>query len=88
MIRYEAIPKTSQVYITFEESQIGRCKLCLPEGVKTPRGLAGVYPHGMDWLQSDAELRQEATVEQVFGPGNVEEARPGVLDCRSGALRT
>ncbi len=81
MIQYEVVPETSQVYVTFEGLEMGRCKFWLPEGVGTPRGLAGVYPHGMHWLESDAGLRQRATVDQVFGPGNVTEVEPGVLEC-------
>lgn len=67
MIQYEAIPDTSEVYITFEGSQVGRCKLWLPEGIATPRGLAGVYPHGMQWEETDSGLRQEATMEIAEG---------------------
>ena len=81
MIKYEVIPESSQLYVAFEGSDIGRCKFWLPEGIGTPRGSAGVYPHGMNWLESASGLRQEATVDQVFGPGNVKEVEPGVLEC-------
>lgn len=81
MIKYEVIPQTSEVCLEFEGSQIGRCKLWIPEGIVTPGGIAGTYPRGMRWMTEGAELRQEATVGQVFGPGNVEEIEPGVLDC-------
>ncbi len=81
LIRYEVIHETSQLYVTFEGSEIGRCRLWLPEGIATPRGSAGVYPHGMRWREVDSGLRQEATVRQAFGPGNVKEVESGVLEC-------
>ncbi|MCD6417041.1 MAG: hypothetical protein J7M08_10175 [Planctomycetes bacterium] len=81
MIHYDVIPKTSQVRFTFEGSQVGECKLWLPEGVGTPRGSAGVYPYGMRWREDGSRLSQEASVDNVFGPGNVEEVEPGVLEC-------
>lgn len=81
MIQYEVIPGTSEVYIVFGGSGIGRCKFWLPEGVGTPRGLAGVYPSGMKWLEHDSGLRQGAAGDQLFGPGNVKEVEPGVIEC-------
>ena len=81
MIQYEVIPGTSQVYVVFDGSGIGRCKFWLPEGVVTPRGCAGVYPSGMKWLEHDSGLRQGAAGDQVFGPGNVKEVEPGVIEC-------
>lgn len=81
MIQYKVIPGTSQVFIAFEGSAVGKCKFWLPEGLATPRGFAGVYPHGMRWEESVSGLRQEATVDHVFGPGNVKEVEPDVLEC-------
>ncbi len=81
MVRYEIIPDTSQVFVVFDGSKIGTLKFWIPEGVQTPRGLAGVYPSGMEWVESEFELRQEATIDEVFGPGNVTEVEPGILEC-------
>jgi hypothetical protein len=81
MIKYEVIPATSEVYLVFENTPFGKCKFWMPEGIATPRGLAGVYPRGMCWIESSNGLSQKATLDQVFGPGNVKEIEPVVLEC-------
>jgi hypothetical protein len=42
MIQYEVVPKMSQLYFAFQRTEVGKCRLWLPEGIGTPRGLAGV----------------------------------------------
>lgn len=81
MIRYRAVPETSEVLLTFEGAVFGTCKLWMPEGIATPRGLAGVYPRGMCWREHGKTLLQDAFPEHLFGPGNVSEVEPGVLEC-------
>ncbi len=81
MITWNVVPDTAEVYLDFVGSPFGRCKLWMPEGIATPRGLAGVYPRGMRWRQTGRRLRQDARSGHVFGPGNVTETEPGVLEC-------
>jgi hypothetical protein len=81
MFSFNPLPNQSVVEFTHDRFQVGACSLWLPEAVSTDRGLAGVYPRGMTWQKDGDELVQAANVEQVFGPGNVNEIEPGVLEC-------
>ena len=81
MFNLNPVSNQSAVEFTHDHFQVGICRLWLPEAVSTDRGLAGVYPRGMAWQRSGDELVQEASAEQAFGPGNVNEIEPGVLEC-------
>ncbi len=82
MMHYEFVPGTSQVLLTFGDSKIGPCRLWLPEGILTPKGFSGVYPHGMLWREADGGLWQSAAVENAFDlEKNIKEVEPGVLEC-------
>jgi len=81
MFEFNPVSETSYVDFTHDRFQVGACRLWLPEAVGTERGSAGVYTHGMAWQREGNLLSQEASVEQVFGPGNVNEVEPGVLEC-------
>ena len=81
MFSFNPVSNQSAVEFTHDRFQVGSCRLWLPEAVSTDRGLAGVYPDGMAWQKNGDELVQEASTEQVFGPGNVNEIKPGILEC-------
>jgi hypothetical protein len=77
----EPVPEKSLVVFAHDRFAVGRCHLWLPEGVTTDRGKAGAYPHGMTWRREGDALSQEASVDETFGPGNIIEVEPGVLEC-------
>jgi len=81
MFRFNPVSNKSSVDLTHDRFQVGTCKLWLPEAIITDRGLAGAYPHGMPWQRDGNELVQEGSIEQAFGPGNINEIEPGVLEC-------
>lgn len=81
MFTFNPSSHKSVVDFTHDRFQVGTCRLWLPEAVSTDHGLASAYPHGMDWQRDGDSLSQEATIEQAFGPGNIYEVEPGVLEC-------
>ena len=81
MFRLDPVKDKSVVGFSHDRLDVGVYRLWLPEAVGTEHGSAGTYPHGMTWQRDGNTLRQEATVDQVFGPGNVHEVEPGVLEC-------
>jgi len=48
MFTLNPFSNTSLVDFTHDRFKVGICRLWLPEAISTDRGLASVYPHGMD----------------------------------------
>lgn len=87
MFTFNPVSNKSLVDFTHDRFKVGTCRLWLPEAVSTDRGLAGAYPHGMIWQREDDWLVQEASIEQTFGPGNIYEVQPGLLECSGIRMR-
>jgi hypothetical protein len=81
MLVLEPIEATSEMNIRSEEFPQVDLRLWLPEAILTPRGCAGCYPRGMPWEETPRGWAQVAEESHAFGPGNVVEVEPGILEC-------